>query len=128
MLLLLLPPFQDRLLGHLWVGAAQVELPVAISMNSTVTVASGQWQNPAYLWQMVCIENDISLLPCEYTAETANAHHVHAQHWGHVGDTAPGQCQTMLTGFEHIQDSSSQPVKMPQQPAATTIIVHTLAL
>lgn len=32
-MLLLLPSFQDRLLGHLWVGAAQVELPVAISMN-----------------------------------------------------------------------------------------------
>ena len=32
-MLLLLPPYQDRLLGHLWMGAAQIELPVAISMK-----------------------------------------------------------------------------------------------
>jgi hypothetical protein len=43
-MLLLLPPFQDRLLRHLWVGAAQIELPVHISMNENVTLASMQWQ------------------------------------------------------------------------------------
>ncbi len=64
-MLLLLPPFQDRLLGHLWVGAAQIELPVASSMNANVTLASGQWQRSCTLWQMFCFEFDMSLLPCE---------------------------------------------------------------
>lgn len=48
-MLLLLPPFQDCLLGHLWVGAAQIELPVHISMDVSDTLSSMQWQNPAYL-------------------------------------------------------------------------------
>jgi len=64
MMLLLPPPFQDRLLGHLWVGAAQIELPVHISMNENVTLASVQWQNSCPLWQMACFECNILLLPC----------------------------------------------------------------
>ena len=125
-MLLLLPPLQDCLLGHLWVGAAQIELPVAISINANVTLASVQWQKSCPLCQIVCFEFVISLLPCESTDGMANAHHAHAQHWGHASDIGPGQCQTMLTGLQQtIQDSSGQPVKMHQQPAPTAVTVHT---
>jgi len=40
-------------------------------------------------------------------------------------DIGPGQCQIMLTGVSHIQDSTSQPVTMHQQPASITVAVHT---
>jgi len=43
-MLLLLPPLQDCLLGHLWVGATQIKLPVHISVNEHVTIASVKWQ------------------------------------------------------------------------------------
>jgi len=55
-MLLLLPPFQDRLLGHLWVGAAQIEHPVHISMNGNNKVSVVQWKTLIYMWQILCFE------------------------------------------------------------------------